>query len=206
VLPSNRIILQGYYGDTVRNKVTITSLDEQPLEITQITSTMDDTIKYKLETIEKGKVYSLEIMTSSGMKKSFLGYVLLKTNNQKVPEFKIMVTGKVNKKEIKVAPEYLYFGIIDAGKDIMDPNSLERTIMVSSMRDNNGLTIEKIEPSANWITAEAVTNKQGEKYTIIIKLDKNKLQKGDFKEKIAIYAKTKYLSEVTKVMIEGKVL
>jgi hypothetical protein len=140
------------------------------------------------------------------MKKSFLGYVLLKTNNQKVPEFKIMVTGKVDKKEIKVAPEYLYFGIIDAGKDIMDPNSLERTIMVSSMRDNNGLTIEKIEPSANWITAEAVTNKQGEKYTIIIKLDKNKLQKGDFKEKITIDTKTKYLSEVIQVMLEGKVL
>ncbi len=197
------MILQGYYGDTASNKVTITSLDEEPLEITQITSTMDDKIKYKLETIEKGKVYSLEIMTSSGIQKSFLGYVLLKTNNQKVPEFKIMITGKVDKKEIKLAPEYLYFGIIDASKDIMDPNSLERTITVSGMREN-GLTIEKIEPSANWITAES--NKQGEKYTIIVKLDKNKLQKGEFKEKIAIHTKTKYLSEVIQVMLEGKVL
>jgi hypothetical protein len=206
VLPSNRVILQGYYGDTASNKVTITSLDEQPLEITQITSTMDDTIKYKLETIEKGKVYSLEIMTSSGMKKSFLGYVLLKTNNQKVPEFKIMVTGKVNKKEIKVAPEYLYFGIIDAGKDSIDPNSLKRTITVSSMRDNNGLTIEKIEPSSNWITAETKTNKQGEQFTIIVKLDKTSLQKGEFKEKIAIHTKTKHLSQVIQVMLEGRVL
>lgn len=197
------MILQGYYGDTARNKVTITSLDEEPLEITQITSTMDDKIKYKLETIEKGKVYNLEIMTSSGIKKSFLGYVLLKTNNQKVPEFKIMVTGKVDKKEIKVAPEYLYFGIIDAGKDSIDPNSLERTITVSGMREN-GLTIEKIAPSANWITAE--TNKQGEQFTIIVKLDKNKLQKGDFKEKITIHTKTKYQSESIQVMLEGKVL
>jgi len=197
------VILQGYYGDTASNKVTITSLDEQPLEITQINSTMDDKIKYELETIEKGKVYNLKIMTSSGIKKSFLGYVLLKTNNQKVPEFKIMVAGKVDKKEIRVAPEYLYFGIIDAGKDSIDPNSLERTITVSGMREN-GLAIEKIEPSANWITAE--TNKEGEQFTIIVKLDKNKLQEGDFKEKITIHTKTKYLSEVIQVMLEGKVL
>ena len=197
-------MLKGYAGDKIKVKLTITSLEEQPLKITDITSTIKDKIKYKLKTIEKGKVYNLEIKTSSGIKESFQGKIVLKTNSQKKPELEIAVIGTLEK-EITAAPEYLYFGIIDASKDTIDPNSLERTITVSRVREH-GLTIEKVEPSANWITAETETNKKGEKFTLIVKLDKDKLQKGQFREQVKIYTHYDKISEVVTIMLEGKVI
>ncbi len=69
-----------------------------------------------------------------------------------------------------------------------------------------GIIIEKIEASSDWIMAEKESTRKGEEYTIIIKLDRNKLPKGEFKEKITIHAKNKKISEVTDVSLGGKVL
>ncbi len=95
VKPGNRVLLQGHVGDKISKKVTITSLEEQPLEITDITSTIDDKIKYKLKNIQKGKKYSLEIKTRLSIKEPFHGKVVLKTNSRKKPEIDIFVVGKV---------------------------------------------------------------------------------------------------------------
>jgi len=166
VEPSNRVILQGYYGDKIKKKVAITSLEEQPLKITDITTDIEDRIKYKLKTKKKGKEYSLEIKTRSGIKESFQGKVVLKTNIQKKPELKLLVIGKLQK-DLKVSPQYLYFGIIDTSKEVIDPKSLKRTIIVSRVR-KGGLSIEKIEYSTNWITTEIETHKKREKYSVVI--------------------------------------
>ena len=196
--------MRGYYGEKITKKVTITSPEEQPLRITDITSTIEDKIKYKLNTVEKGKEYSLEIKTHSGIKESFRGKVALKTNSQKKPELELIVMGTLQK-EIKVAPQHLYFGTIDTQKGISDTKSLTKTAIVSSVRES-GLIIEKIESSSEWIMAEIETNQRGEKYTIIIKLDKNKLPKGKFKEKIKIHTKYKKSSEIADIILEGKVI
>ncbi len=197
-------MLKGYAGDKIKIKLTITSLEEQPFKITDITSTIEDKIKYKLKTMEKEKVYSLEIKTHSGIKESFQGKVVLKTNSLKKPQLDIFVMGKVQS-EIKVAPNFVYFGIINTSKEVIDLNSLKREVMVSNAR-GDGLTIGKIEPSAGWITAEVENNQKGEKYSIIIKLDKNRLPKGKFQEKIKIHTKHKKTSEVADVIIGGKVI
>lgn len=196
-------MLKGYAGDKIKEKLTITSLDEQPLKITDITSTIEDKIKYKLKTKEKGKVYSLEIKTRSGLKESFGGKVVLKTNSSKNPQLNISVMSRVQS-QIK-APNLVFFGIIDTSKEVIDPNSLKRTIMVSSAR-GDGLSIKNIEPSADWISTDTQTNQKGKKYTIFIKLDKNKLPKGKFREKFKIHTKYKKTSEVADVIIEGKVI
>ena len=197
-------MLKGYAGDKIKIKLTITSLEEQPLKITDITSTIEDKIKYKLKTIEKEKVYSLEIKTRSGIKESFQGKVVLKTNSLEKPQLDISVMGKVQS-EIKVAPNLVFFGIIDTSKERIDPNSLKRTIMVSSAR-GDGLSIKKIEPSADWISTDTQTDQEGEKYSIIIKLDKNRLPKGKFQEKIKIGTKYKKTSEIADVIIQGKII
>lgn len=201
--PSTQVMLKGFAGDKVKNKVTITSLEEQPFKITDITSTIEDKIKYKLKTMEKEKVYSLEIKTRSGIKESFQGKVVLKTNSLKKPQLDIFVMGKVQS-QIKT-PNLVFFGIIDTSKEVIDPNSLKRTIMVRSTR-GDGLSIKKIEPSTDWITAEAENNQKGEKYSIIIKLDKNRLPKGKFQEKIKIRTKYKKTTETADVIIQGKII
>lgn len=196
-------MLRGHYGDTIKENVTITSTEKQPFKITEITSNIEDKIDYKLRTIREGQEYCLEIKTRSGIKEFFKGKVLLKTDNQKKPELDIYVQGKV-KKEVKVAPVYLYFGIIDAGKKVIDPQSLQRTALVSSIRGDD-LSIKQIEISSNWIATEIGTIKKGKEYSIVIKLDKDKLPKGEFREKVTIHAAYAKRSETARIIIEGKV-
>ena len=202
VEPSTIVLLQGYYGDKIVKKVTITSPEDQLLKITDITTDIDDKIQHKLNTIEKE--YSLEIKTPSGIRESFQGKVVLKTNIQKKPEIELFVTGRV-KKEVNVSPPYLYFGIIDTKKEVIDPKSLTRRVMVSKVKGDD-LAIEKIDPSCNWITTEIETHKKGEKYSVVITLDKDKLAKGKFREKVIIHTKSNKKSETDTIIIDGKVI
>lgn len=203
VEPSTTITLQGYYGDKIKKTATITPIEqEQPLKITEITSNIDDKIKYTLETIKKGEKYSLEIKTLSGIKEPFRGNIVLKTNSQKKPQFKIYVTGKLQK-EIKVSPEYVYFGIIDISKEVIDPKSLKRTVMVSKAKGDD-FVIEKIETNANWIITKSGTQEKGKKYNITITIDKDKLPKGKFRKQVTIHTKCKKRAEKNFIIIEGK--
>ena len=204
VTPSTRLLLQGYHGDKITKKVTITSHEEQPLKITDISSTIDDKIEYNLKPIEKGKEFSFEIKTPLGIKESFRGKVTLKTNSQKKPKLELVVMGKV-RSEVKIAPQFLYFGIINTEKETIDPKSLERTVTINKVRGND-LILEKIEPGSDWIKTEAETDQKGEKYTIMIMLDKSKLPKGNFKETIKIHTRYREISEVVNVIIEGEVV
>ena len=204
VTPSTRLLLQGYHGDKITKKVTFISHEEQSLKITDITSTIDDKIEYNLKPIEKGKEFSFEIKTPLGIEESFKGKVTLKTNSQKKPKLELVVMGKV-RSEVKIAPQFLHFGIIDTKKETVDQKSLKRTVTINKVRGND-LILEKIESTSDWIMTEIETNQKGEKYTIVIKLDKNKLLKGKFKEKITIHTKYREISEVVDVILEGKVI
>lgn len=200
--PSIQIILQGYAGDKITKKVTVTSHEEQPLEITEISSTLKNQIQYELTTIEKGKAYGLEVKTLSGIKEPFQGKVILKTSSQKKPVIELAVISRLLK-EVRMAPQYLYFGIINTS-DTIEPMSLQRKVTVSSVR-GSGLTIEKVEPSADWISTEIETDKKGENYTIVITLDKDKLPKGKLRENITVTAKYNKTSETVNIIIEARV-
>jgi hypothetical protein len=201
------VILKGYYGDKVSNKVTITSLEEQPLKITDITSTIDDKIKYKLKTVTKGKEYRLEVKTKSGIKKPFDGKVSLKTNNEKQPEIQISVTGRVEN-GVDVSPRRLNFGVIDTQEGALETTVLTNQLVVNKLSGDN-LVIEKIDRSSDWISTETKTDQKGQQYTILITLDKNKLKKipkGNFKEKITIHTKHSKIVEVMDVILQGQVI
>ena len=182
--------------------MVITSHEEQPLEITETSSNLKNQIQYELTTIEKGKAYSLEIKTLSGIKESFQGKIILKTSSQKKPVIELAVMSRLLK-EVKIAPQYLYFGIINTS-DTIEPKSLQRKVIVSRVR-GSGLTIEKIEPSADWISTEIETDKKGENYTIVITLDRDKLPKGKLRENISVNAKYNKISETVNVIIEARV-
>ena len=192
----------GYYGEIVKKEVTIASVEEKPFTITGITSDIEGNIEHELKTVQEGKEYRLEIKTRSGIKEPFQGRVVLKTSHQKKPELQLLVMGKLEK-EVKITPVYLYFGIIDTGKDVIDPKSLERTVVVSKFREGD-LTIQKIVTSKDWITAEMKTNEKGKKYTLVIKL-KDKLPKGKFRENVKIHTEHRKRLDVSNIIIEGKV-
>ena len=73
------------------------------------------------------------------------------------------------------------------------------------VKKNRGedLTIKKIEPSADWIMTETVTNREGKQYRVVITLDKDKLPKGPFEEKVEI--KTNSQKEPLVVTLKGDI-
>ncbi len=197
-------MLQGYYGDTVTQNITISSLEEQPLKIKDVQSTIDDIITYELATVKEGKEFTVAIKTKAGIKESFRGELLLKTSSQKKPELKLSIMGRV-KKEVKVSPPFLHFGTIDTTKEAITPGSLEKTVLISTVSGTD-LIIEKIEANADWVMAGAKTGEQGATHTIVITLDKKNLPKGPFKEKIKIHTKHGEKAEVVDVILEGRIL
>ncbi len=204
VEPSAGLLFKGYTGDKISEKVTISSLEKKPFKITDITSTIEDKIKYTLKTLEKGKVYGLEVKTRSGMTESFHGEMMLKTNSKKIPAFSIIVIGEVVS-EVRVTPQFVFLGLIDTSREVIDSNSLNRTVMLSTTR-GYGFSIEKIEPSVDWITTDTEIKYNRKVYTISIKLDKDKLPKGNFKEQIKVRTKCNKRSEVADITIKGKVI
>lgn len=197
-------MLQGYHGDTPTQLITISSLEEEPLEIKEIRSTKDDIIAYKLTTVSDGKEFTLEIKTKEGIKENFRGEITLITNSQKKPELKLSVMGMV-KREVKVSPPFLHFGIIDTSKEATSPTSLEKTVRITTV-SGTALLIEKIEAGTGWVNARAATSEQGPAQTVVISLDKNNLPKGPFKEKVTIHAKHGEKAEAVDVILEGRVL
>ena len=174
--PSPRVLLKGHYDEVPEKKVTIISHEDQPLTIDGITSTIDKHITYTLETVEKGKTYTLSIKTPSGLRGSFQGKITLNTSSKRKPVIVLAVTGKMEK-GVKVTPPYHFFGIIDTSKKDVDPKSLSRTVEIKTVH-GGVLTVEKIESGTKWVSAKT-EQKKGESCIITITLDKDTISKGN---------------------------
>ena len=201
VTPTNHVIVAGYKGDKIKKEVTITSLGGPPLKITGITSDIDDKIKYKLKTIKKGEKYSLEIKNRSSQGGGVRGKIELKTNNEKKPRVVVRVNIRIIE-EVKINPKSISFGTIDISKE--DANKIfAKSITLKDTR-GDGLTIKKIKTSSDWIMTETKTKRDGKISTIIVTLDKDKLPKGPFEEKIKI--RTSYKKKYLEIDVIGKVI
>lgn len=200
VIP-NWVKLEGYEGDKIKKEVTITSIEDQPFKITNITCDIKDKIKYKLKTKKKGKEYTLKIKNRSNQEGVFRGKINLKTNSEKKPLIVINVYSKL-REEVTVRPKSLSFGTIDTTKENFDSIDLKKTVWLRDVR-GDGLTIKKVKPSKGWIMTETKGKKEGKQYTIIIGLDKDELPKGHFEEKIDI--RTNYKKKSI-VVVKGTVI
>ena len=203
VSPGVQIQLRGFAGDTPAKTVTITSQEEQPLEILETSSSLEDTIAYKLTTIEKGKSYSLEITTPSGLKEAFRGQIRLKTNSTKKPLIELAVMGIVQK-QIMAAPQYLYFGVIDTSAKNSDQKRLTRTVQVSNAA-GNAFTIEKVASNPDRIKTEIVTGTNGTSHSLGITLVTDNLQKGILKEEVKVHTQHDTTTEIITVFVEAKI-
>ena len=191
----------GFEGDKLSHEVTIEAMVEEPLEITEVSSDVDEKIKYELKTVEKDKKYTLEVKNSSTDEGFVRGNINLKTSSQKKPLILLPLYIKLQK-ELVVKPETLSFGTIDTGGEAALEKRLTKKVMVKKNRGED-LTIKKIEPSADWIMTETVTNREGKQYRVVITLDKDKLPKGPFEEKVEI--KTNSQKEPLVVTLKGDI-
>ncbi|MBW1855178.1 MAG: hypothetical protein JRJ00_10960, partial [Deltaproteobacteria bacterium] len=199
VLPGNTIKLQGFEGDKIKKKVAITSPEGHPFEITDISSNIEDKIKYKLK--KGGKGYTVEVKNRSTKRDRFRGNIVMKTSSEKKPYVVLPVRGEL-KGKVAISSKILSFGTIDTGKDNFDTISLKKTVVLRDVR-GDGLAIKKIKTTSDWIVTE--TKKRGAKQSIIvITLDNDILLKGKFNEKIEIY--TNYKGKPMVVEIRGEVI
>ena len=191
----------GFEGDKLSHEVTIETMQEEPLEITEVSSDVDEKITYELKTVEKDKKYTLEVKNRSTDEGFIRGNITLKTSSKKKPLISLPLYIKLQK-ELVVKPEALAFGTIDTGAAGALEKRLTKKVMVKKNRGED-LTIKKIEPSADWIMTETVTNREGKQYRVVITLDKDKLPKGPFEEKVEI--KTNSQKEPLVVTLKGDI-
>ena len=201
IKPGNRINLIGYEGDALSQKLTITAMEGQEFDITEVKTDLTDKIKYKLETVQKGKEYTLDVANISKEEGVIRGQLELKTTSQKKPSLVFPVFVKIQS-EVEVKPSSLYFGKIDTAGPI-DPESLTKSVVLNKAR-GDALEIKKVKESSKWIKTKTETNEKGVQYTVVITLDKDKLPKGKLDEKIEI--KTNKNDKPLIVTIKGEVI
>jgi hypothetical protein len=202
VLPNNRVNLMGFEGEKLKQTVIITSFEEQPLEITDITSTVDDKIDYKLKTKKKGEEYVIEVKNRSKEADSFTGKMIVKTNSQKKPHIVLSVSGRM-KTKVAVRPEIFTFGTIDTHRENFESLVFKRRVMLMDAK-GEGFTVKKVKTSSKWIKAELESKKERDRYAVQITLDKDKLPKGKLEEEVRIY--TSYQRKPLVVNIRGNVI
>jgi hypothetical protein len=201
IKPTNRFNLTGYEGDELSQKLTITATEGQEFDITEVKTDLTDKIKYKLETVTKGKEYSLEVANLTKKEGFVRGQIEIRTTSQKKPIIILPVFVKVQS-EVEVKPASLYFGKINTGGAI-DPESLTKPVVIRMARGKD-LDIKKVKESSNWIKTETKTDEKGIQYNVVITLNKDKMPKGKFDEKVEI--KTNKKDEPLIVSIKGEVI
>ena len=202
IVPQNRINLLGFEGDTVKQQITITSFEEEPLEITDITSTVDDRIEYKLTTIEKGKKFTIDAQNRSKEQGSFSGQMVLKTSSSKKPHVVIPINGNL-RKEVAVVPTKLSFGAINTAEEGFNTRELTKTTTIRDVR-GDGFTVKKVKSSGKWMVAEIEPQKGKKQYTLRVTLDKDTLPQGSFSETVTVY--TSYKKKPLVIDVKGEVL
>jgi len=201
IRPSQRINITGLEGEKISKELTISSSGEQPFEILNITSDIEDKIKYKLKRVKKNNEYTLKVSTRSTEESNFRGTIGLRTNHPKKPQITLPVYAML-KKKVDVRPKALSFGTINITEGNVNQDKLTKRILLV---DNGGeLTIKKVKTSSDWITTVNKKMERGKNHTILIVLDKDKLPKGSFDEKVEI--RTNYGRKPLVVDIKGKVL
>ena len=93
VLPKKVIELNGNPGKRVTKSVRIIYNDDLPVEITGITSDLDDKITYRLTSIKKGKEFRLEVSNLLEAEGIFRGKIDLATSINMKPKLTIEVRG-----------------------------------------------------------------------------------------------------------------
>jgi len=199
VLPDQTIKLKGFKGDKIKKKVTLTAPEGYPFEITNISSNLEEKIKYKLK--KKGKGYTLEVKNISTKEDRFRGNIVVKTSSEKKPVVILPVKGELRGK-VAISSKNLSFGTIDTTRDGFDTVSLKKDLVLRDVQ-GKGLVIKKIKTTSDWIVTEAKKKGAGH-YTILITLDKSRLPKGQFSEKIEV--RTNYKGNPLVVDVKGRVL
>jgi len=127
VEPGAKIMLRGIVGDDIRRVVRLRAANNQPIEITKITTNLGSVIDYKLTAKDDGRQYSLEVASKATGRRSASGFVTLHTNHPKKKTVKLSVHLRV-RPELEFWPRRISFREIANGRE-KRPSKRTLTVM-----------------------------------------------------------------------------
>ena len=88
------IYLQGDKDKRVTRVVEIRAGLDKPLTLTPTKFNLEGKLTYRLEEIEKGRIYQIRFTSVPGPPQTYRGFLVLNTNYSEKPEIKIRIRGR----------------------------------------------------------------------------------------------------------------
>lgn len=132
VVPEGTVYLHGHYGEAVEKDLTITSNEKDAnLEITGVTSNIDDKMTYRLEPGAQKGEYTIKVFKNPKLPTlSMYGSLFVHTNSKTAPETTIQVH-VMTQGSITVSPSMLNFGPIKFADENGPGTPATRSVIVS---------------------------------------------------------------------------
>ncbi|MBI4719925.1 MAG: hypothetical protein HY770_01565 [Chitinivibrionia bacterium] len=167
VLPTDRVYLSGVYGEKAESELTISSPEMGPaLQITGVTSNIDDKITYKLVPTPQQGTYRLKIWKNPKLPvvKTW-GSITLNTNSERSPQKAIQVNVTTNSL-ISAQPSIINFGLVGPGGPQSERKTFEKSIVLTKVKGE--FSIKGISFTAKSYSATVETLELGKRYNVTV--------------------------------------
>ena len=126
---SRYVHLYGKGGGAVSKTIKILAELDKPLDLSVIDFTLENKLKYAIETVRKGKEYRIRFTSVGGVKENFRGFLKLKTNYPEKPEISIVINGRFKPTKTPTRPPS---SGVKKGAPVRGENTVKAPIYVSS--------------------------------------------------------------------------
>jgi hypothetical protein len=163
--PSDKVFLEGHYGEPVEKTVVVTSNEEgTDFEVIGASSSIDDDITYRFEPGPDKNQYTVKIFKNPKLPNvSAYGALTLETNVERAPE-KVIQVQVVTKGTISVEPSMVNYGVVPFGTDGKEAPVIERNVTVLRSEGEFDIRDVSFNSERYEATVEAVT--PGKRYTV----------------------------------------
>jgi len=182
ISPADRWIGAVIRGASTRTVLYLLNKEAAPVHIKEVIPG-GDSFKVQLQPIEDGKRYELVVVSDPALKSGqYTQTVKLRTDSATAPESAVLLELTVYPK-VMVSPTAVIVPMLPTSIDL-SAIGLPK-IYIRKPREG-GLKIHKVTSSLDFVRTTLVTEKEGEFYTIDLKLDSQKTKPGEYEGKIRI--------------------
>jgi hypothetical protein len=164
VEPTDRLYLQGRYGEKIEKTLTLRSNEEDlDFKITSIESNIDDKITYKVDPTEDG-AYTVKVWKNPKLPTlNTYGSLILRTNSEKSPE-KVIQVQVITKGSITVQPTTINYGAVRFAKQDEEAGTVKKSVTI--IKSQGEFAIRDIEFNSDYYEAEVAEVVPGKRYKV----------------------------------------
>lgn len=164
VEPTERLYLQGRYGEKIGKVLTLRSNEEDlDFRITSLESNIDDKITYKSETMEDGS-YQVHVWKNPKLPTlNTYGSLTVHTNSENSPE-KVIQVQVITKGSITVQPTTINYGAVRFSKKDEEAGVVKKSVTV--IKSQGEFSIRDIEFNSDRYEADVDEVVPGKRYKV----------------------------------------